>query len=325
MVKPMLQYGSRGPAVALLQSGLNRVGPSALGALTSDGAFGARTRARVVEFQGGQALAPDGIVGAKTWAVLDALLEKIKSVLVPPTPLISPIRLGICAMAHREIGKVSDAPARVAGTGMVDTAKAGQRQVRFGWERLKQYFTEGMASPLDWNSPALGHFTTLAFETVRITALEGVKCVNFRPPLTYTGGGPAPGGTAQGLHWCGIFAAWILRQNGLHHARWGLQQLVTAGGNQPHYDASRHVPGEVVDTLIDWHKLQLLKAGDYPLKPGDVCVLHGGQNHHVIFLGYAGNQRFDYVAGNETFQEIRELKAVPLERIYRVYHVFPDY
>ena len=58
-----LRYGSQGPAVALLQTALNRAGESAG---TPDGIFGNRTQLAVMRFQSANGLTPDGIVGGKT-------------------------------------------------------------------------------------------------------------------------------------------------------------------------------------------------------------------------------------------------------------------
>lgn len=64
---PILQNGSRGPAVALLQRLLVLYGyPSIVGKV--DGQFGAKTQAAVLQFQRDQNVAnKDGIVGAATW------------------------------------------------------------------------------------------------------------------------------------------------------------------------------------------------------------------------------------------------------------------
>lgn len=61
--RPTLRRGHRGPAVASLQQKLGAV---------ADGIFGAITEARVREFQRKSHLVPDGIVGPKSWAALDA-------------------------------------------------------------------------------------------------------------------------------------------------------------------------------------------------------------------------------------------------------------
>lgn len=60
-----LKLGSSGEDVKKWQGILN----SAIGAgLTVDGQFGAQTRDKTIDYQKSKGLAPDGIVGAKTWA-----------------------------------------------------------------------------------------------------------------------------------------------------------------------------------------------------------------------------------------------------------------
>lgn len=56
-----LRKGSRGAEVKQLQQ---------LIGVTADGIFGDKTRAAVIEYQRAHNLTPDGIVGARTWAVL---------------------------------------------------------------------------------------------------------------------------------------------------------------------------------------------------------------------------------------------------------------
>lgn len=56
-----IKLGSKGSEVKILQEKLH---------LTSDGIFGKLTQAAVIKFQNENGLAPDGIVGTKTWAKL---------------------------------------------------------------------------------------------------------------------------------------------------------------------------------------------------------------------------------------------------------------
>jgi hypothetical protein len=74
-----LKIGDQGPAVAQSQQLLNDA-PSKLPPLKRDGIFGAKTQARVVEFQKDNGLKPDGIVGhltiTKLQALRDAYLQK---------------------------------------------------------------------------------------------------------------------------------------------------------------------------------------------------------------------------------------------------------
>ena len=71
-----LSKGSNNNAseVKYLQARLNelqRQGKSGTATIAVDGKFGPQTEARVKEFQSGFGLSVDGIVGSKTWAVLE--------------------------------------------------------------------------------------------------------------------------------------------------------------------------------------------------------------------------------------------------------------
>lgn len=65
----LLQEGSQGPEVTKLQEGLKNLNfdPGII-----DGIFGSKTKQAVINFQKSQKLVPDGIVGDKTWAKLNA-------------------------------------------------------------------------------------------------------------------------------------------------------------------------------------------------------------------------------------------------------------
>jgi peptidoglycan hydrolase-like protein with peptidoglycan-binding domain len=65
--QPTIQQGATGDVVRRLQRALRRT-PN-LGVVV-DGIFGPATRHAVVEFQTGESLTPDGIVGPLTWAEL---------------------------------------------------------------------------------------------------------------------------------------------------------------------------------------------------------------------------------------------------------------
>lgn len=67
-VRPVLRRGSSGEAVRQVQSVLRRCGYS----LEVDGVFGSMTQQAVLSFQGTRGLKRDGVVGALTWAALDA-------------------------------------------------------------------------------------------------------------------------------------------------------------------------------------------------------------------------------------------------------------
>jgi hypothetical protein len=62
--RPTLRRGAKGPHVATLQQKLGIVGPDT---------FGPRTEAAVRQLQRQHGVVPDGIVGPKTWALVDGL------------------------------------------------------------------------------------------------------------------------------------------------------------------------------------------------------------------------------------------------------------
>jgi hypothetical protein len=68
-MKSVIKFGSRGEDVKYLQELLLSLGYE----LVADGCFGARTEALVKSFQSENSLLSDGIVGAKTWDVLESI------------------------------------------------------------------------------------------------------------------------------------------------------------------------------------------------------------------------------------------------------------
>jgi hypothetical protein len=69
----LLKKGSRGTEVTKLQTALTKLNfnPGVI-----DGIFGSKTEEAVINFQKSQQLVPDGIVGEKTWAKLNAALQE---------------------------------------------------------------------------------------------------------------------------------------------------------------------------------------------------------------------------------------------------------
>jgi peptidoglycan hydrolase-like protein with peptidoglycan-binding domain len=68
--EPVLRMGSNGLPVRRLQSRMSAVGFDTGGV---DGRFGAQTEQAVKRLQQQSELGVDGVVGAKTWAIVDAL------------------------------------------------------------------------------------------------------------------------------------------------------------------------------------------------------------------------------------------------------------
>ena len=73
----MLQMGSKGDEVKLLQSTLDALGYQ----LSADGDFGTKTYNAVRSFQSAYGLGADGVVGPKTWEALRSALTKRKSLI----------------------------------------------------------------------------------------------------------------------------------------------------------------------------------------------------------------------------------------------------
>lgn len=78
-----LRKGDKGPKVRELQEDLNHFGYR----LAVDGSFGAKTENAVKKFQTSNSLKIDGIVGPRTWAMIDKLLQG--SHRVTPTTLLN--------------------------------------------------------------------------------------------------------------------------------------------------------------------------------------------------------------------------------------------
>ncbi|MEO1431309.1 MAG: peptidoglycan-binding protein [Cyanobacteria bacterium J06633_8] len=68
--RSIIQEGSTGQDVADLQTVLS-IGANPV--LVIDGVFGAKTKEAVIAFQNQNNLTPDGIVGPKTWAIIDSI------------------------------------------------------------------------------------------------------------------------------------------------------------------------------------------------------------------------------------------------------------
>ena len=88
----------------------------------------------------------------------------------------------------------------------------------------------------------------------------------------------------MGIHWCGIFAAWVLQQSGLKVTWTG--KGITAPGN-----TIRKIP---VGSQRDVRK---------NIEAGDICV-HGGNQHHFIVIGEIGENTLLTIEGNVRNQEV---------------------
>ena len=191
---PILKLGSVGPAVSDLQKALNLL-PSALVLLGVDGVFGAKTRARVLEFQKLMRLVVDGEVGPKTMGQINELVGDLETAIANYER-----RMRVLAVARLEaVGLGNPAILNAARSGGIDPASgkinplhpeipATFKDFRLGYARLSVYF----------------HVAAPAFFGVGMQTEENITHLRDKanPSLA-----PLP-------HWCGIFALWAHKTAG---------------------------------------------------------------------------------------------------------------
>lgn len=200
-----VSLGAVGTAVKELQKGLNLL-PTKLAALVEDGVFGQKTRTRVTEFQGDNALDADGIVGPLTWEKLLQLLAALTE--VPRTNDLG--RMAVVAVARAEASIPGVAAKLPEGK---DPSDRNGRSFRMGHRRLLKYF-------------------------------EGTGAINMTPfmrdVVTHLG---KSGQLAPMPHWCGIFALWAIKTAGLPVGSWVQSQGISmvAGFRQ----TTSPAPGDV--------------------------------------------------------------------------------
>lgn len=81
---PLVRYGSRGDPVLQHQKALNAWNPGLFPPLVEDAVFGFKTDGATRTFQKQNSLVPDGVVGPKTWAVIQPLIDKLVSLVTTP-------------------------------------------------------------------------------------------------------------------------------------------------------------------------------------------------------------------------------------------------
>ncbi|MCE8425226.1 MAG: cellulase family glycosylhydrolase [Candidatus Methanoperedens sp.] len=130
----ILRTRSTGDDVKFLQELLNSRPPTARPVLTPDGKFGAKTQARVQEFQGNNELPVDGIVGPSTWGkLLGHTIVKTTGFFVLGRDLYD--RLG-ARVILRGVNKMSvfEQPADSSGQiSFPEIKKTGANTVRIVW------------------------------------------------------------------------------------------------------------------------------------------------------------------------------------------------
>lgn len=154
-----------------------------------------------------------------------------------------------------------------------DFVRDGQGR-RAGWERLKNYFDDGVRGWTEQHWKGRGKILT-GNGWVEITYLQGVQVPTYRVPQP---------NKDSGVSWCGIFAAWVIRKSGLDDTRW----VVGAG-----------IVGKQVRRV----------EGNEGFSVGDVITIKGIENHHAIVSGmpdiYEGDGTLETINGNSDFQSIK--------------------
>ena len=250
----LLKVGSTGPLVKLMQMALN-VGESTLQPLAEDSAFGPKTKARVVEFQGQRNLVQDGVVGQYTAGELQSLVDLIVMINVAMPSDHTAIRKRITNTAESMLA-ISGWPEtsqglplphqvhKISGRNCVGPKidPSGSR-LRQGGEVLANIYIS-----------AGGNAVTVAPRCKVITStMQGL----------YASGEPTASqrNTHDVGHWCGIFAMSVLRTAGLRTSGFPFKVY----GDKPEFRSIS--PRDVL--------------------PGDIGVYEptdDGANHHFVVV-----------------------------------------
>ncbi len=288
MNRPMLRFGSSGPAVTLLQKGIN-LAPTNLPKLATDGIFGPKTHARVLEFQRRSNLSADAVVGEKTHLALDyyyKLLEKLIEIVVPPESI---------AAARQRV---------------VDTALA--HLSLWGWsQNPSEHFKPDPISPRiagrEWAieaSKTRQGGLTLA-KIFQIAGSDATKCpwLTQRAYDMYHRQGEWVGKkhTAEERNyidipsWCGILVTYLFKVSGLKLRNWE-RTLSYSYPPQTSFDVT--TPAAEPDFyLLDGPNVSTL------LEPGDVGLASpAGRFHHFLITSVSQNQ-VGTVDGNDGLQQ----------------------
>lgn len=270
MGRPLLQFGSQGPTVKLLQQALNWAA-SKLAKLEDDGIFGPLTRGRVCEFQSQHNLDVDGVVGPDTWGKLE--------------PVIDQLAQGITDT----FGKIPAAELELRNR-VVQTALMLHAQ--FGWPAgVETYAPQNpriAANKMASMTPMPGHpgyfprqgGVSLATIFRMAGAPESWKCLMISQEAYenyHKRPKPTPSTWRNQLDipsWCGIFALYCLKISGLKVPGWNGNSL----GAAPY--TMRAVNEQP------------------PPQAGDIALRREGM-HHMIIVEVRRNNQLVTIEGNE--------------------------
>ena len=215
MMASYLRSGARGPEVEQLQQALN-VAPSRQPRLKPDGAFGAKTHARVTEFQSDNYLVPDGVVGPRTYDALQPFLEGLAEIvdhlIVPPEDELE-ARKRIVANARMMYQMYHWGPNFQTGPG---NPRIAGKLLADSTTRLRQ------------GGPILASIFTVA-------GANSAKCMTLSPQAQAMYQRPYTASERNAIDivsWCGIFALYIYKISGLKMSPWPLRYLKGKGQDE---------------------------------------------------------------------------------------------
>ena len=283
MIRPMLRFGSTGVAVTLLQKGIN-LAPTDLPRLATDGLFGPKTQARVLEFQRRSNLSADGVVGEQTHLALDyyyKLLDKLIELVVPPESIAAARqRVVDTALAHLSLWGWSQNPSEHFKADPISPRIAGRE-----WAIKELKSRQGGLS--------LAKIFQIA------GSADATKC----PRLTqrawdmYHSQGDWLGRkhTAKERNstdipsWCGILVNYIFKVSGLKLRNW--ERTLS-------YSSDVTTPAAAPDFyLLDGPSVSTL------LEPGDVGLASPAGRFHHFLITSVGQNQVGTVDGNDGFQQ----------------------
>lgn len=267
----LLKIGSQGEAVEEVQGGLNHAGASIYPELETDGLFGGKTHARVVEFQGKNGLAKDGIVGQQTKGALDKFIEAFLAHIKTLTP---------------------PADEQAARDRIVDIAR--KMHASHGWRLSDQLGTDRQRIAMNYQADSTtkerqggailaqiammtGNPDIQAHKCLHISDADVQRYAAALPPMDIS-------------KWCGAFVFAVYKLAGLKIGSWPM--------------VSTAAPKQGKQTLFT----TVMKASD--VKPGDYGVANWGkdpitkkpgENHHFLVVKVNGDQ-LTTIEGNVTFR-----------------------
>ena len=203
---PMLRMGSFGDAVKTLQSALNLWPKSGTAPLAADGAFGPKTDGKVREFQSGNKLVPDGIVGPASWNALQPLVDQILTLAGPPKSDLE---------AGERIASAASSALNVFGWGG-SAAKANKFSI--------QIAAAICADPSDPLRPRQGGVSLMSiFQLAGAKAIYTQRCPTISAEaekLWQKNDGGAERNNKDLPAWCGIFCYYVYRCAGIDLGGW---------------------------------------------------------------------------------------------------------